>query len=217
MDAHLKVLVVDDHEMIIEGICLNLKALANDVVTISASDCAGAMLQVKANPDLDLVLLDIELPDGNGIALLERIRDILPLVPIVIISGNNDAELARHAIDRGARGFIPKLETKALMLSALNLVLQGGIYLPSLLLHSQNKPSFENHAPQNKALLTLRQREVLHLLVSGKSNKVIARLLDIAEPTVRVHVGAILKMLGATNRTEAANIALKMGLLNANS
>lgn len=176
-----------------------LVELEPDLTILNASTCSETQAILAARNDIDLVLLDIGLPDINGIDCLKAIRQRDPLMPVVMLSGNDRQENVKAAIDAGARGFIPKSAKKEIMLSAIQLVLVGGIYLPdnSLMAKPHSKISG----------LTPRQKEVLRLLADGLSNKAIARELGMAEATVRVHVTSILRVMEVHNRTEAAIMA----------
>jgi DNA-binding NarL/FixJ family response regulator len=182
-------------------------------VIVEASDCRQAMRLVSKHPDIGLILLDLNLPDRNGFEVLADLRERHPGVPTVVLSGFNDRENVAKALDVGALGFIPKSSTREVMLSALRLIFSGGIYIPpEILVHRESAPSqphpdivgTQSRSPLPRDLgLTGRQVDVLALMMQGKSNKAICRTLELAEPTVKSHVTAILKALKVTNRTEA--------------
>ena len=209
----MKVLVVDDHVLIRDALRGVVKELHDDVVIVEASDCRQAMLLVKEHLDIDLILLDLNLPDRNGFEVLADLRERHPGISTVVLSAFNDRENVARALDVGALGFIPKSSTREVMLSALRLIFSGGIYIPpDILVNRQTAPArqrSDNGAPESRPLsprelgLTDRQADVLALMMQGKSNKAICRTLDLAEPTVKNHVTAILKALRVTNRTEA--------------
>jgi len=163
------------------------------------------------------VLLDLGLPDRDGFAALEETRRRHPAIPILILSGKCERENVLKALDLGAVGFIPKAGERKVMLSAIKLILSGGVYIPPEVLAPCEAPpaSAARGRPRKGSPsdlgLTQRQVDVLALMARGKSNKVICRMLDLAEPTVRNHVTAILKSLKASNRTEAVVIAGELG------
>jgi DNA-binding NarL/FixJ family response regulator len=177
------------------------------------------MLSVAEHPDLELVFLDLGLPDADGFAMLKDLRDRYPSLPIVVLSALQDRDSVTRALDFGAVGFIPKSAQRAVMLSALQLVFAGGIYVPPEILHregappKQALPAVRNGRPLSAGDLGLteRQMEVLSLLVGGKSNKAIGRALDLAEPTVKNHITAILRALRVTTRAEAIVAANQLG------
>jgi DNA-binding NarL/FixJ family response regulator len=150
--------------------------------------------------------------------MLEELGARHPQVPVVVLSAYHDRDRVMKALDLGALGFIPKTERREVMLSALNLVLAGGMYVPPEILGRVGPAALPGPAaPGSRSVpdpalgLTQRQLDVLGLLMLGKSNKVICRSLHLAEPTVKAHVSAILKALKATNRTEAVIAAKTLG------
>jgi DNA-binding NarL/FixJ family response regulator len=209
----MKVLVVDDHVLIRDALRGVLKELNDDAVIVEASDCRQAMRLIAEHADLGLILLDLNLPDRNGFDVLADLRKRYPAISIVVLSAFNDRENVARALDVGALGFIPKSSTREVMLSALRLIVSGGIYIPPDILvrreTAPSQPSANTSGTESPSLsprdlgLTDRQVDVLALMMRGKSNKAICRTLDLAEPTVKNHVTAILKALRVTNRTEA--------------
>ncbi len=214
----MKILVIDDHALVRAGLKPVLEQLASGgeaVQVLEASSYTKGVEIAAENPDLDLVLLDFNLPNVAGFAALVDIQERFPEVPVVIVSGEDDPELVRGTFERGALGFIPKSSTTAVILSALRLVLAGGTYVPREAMASAPPPAPVAHIPEAslKGLdITPRQAEVLELVLEGKSNKVICRELGLAEGTVKNHVAAVLKALNATNRVEAVIAAAKLGL-----
>ncbi len=214
----MKILIVDDHPLIREALRHVLTALDDKFDLLEAEDGATAFAAVDAHPELDLVLLDLALPDVDGFDALAQLRETHPGVPIVVLSASDHADTVMRAIDAGAMGFIPKTSSNQLLLNALKRVLSGHVYLPADILHrhqgmpEQTLPrSGETLAPRDIGL-TARQAEVLALLVQGKPNKLICRALDLAEGTVKIHVTAILKALHVSNRTQAVIAVGKLGL-----
>lgn len=219
----MKVLVVDDHPLIRSAVLELLQKLDANLVSMEASNCAQALEIADVHSDLDLILLDLNLPDQNGIDGLSVMRDQHPAIPVVVLSATKDRGTVVEAIERGAMGFIPKSASSTIMLNALRLVLSGGIYLPLEAVerkdeHSSGGMTVPMQVPRRKPItttdlgLTDRQSQVLALILQGKPNKVICRELGLAEPTVKIHVTAILKALNVTNRTQAVIAASQMGL-----
>lgn len=213
----MKILVVDDHALIREALGGVLKELKDDATIIEAVDSRQAMRCIEENPDLELVLLDLYLPDASGFGLLAELRDRHPAISVVVLSASSDRDDITRALDLGALGFIPKSAQRDVMVSALKLVFSGGIYVPPEIFGEPQAapvtPRQQGRAPTAAQLgLTERQMDVLALMMQGKSNKAICRSLDIAEPTVKNHVTAILRALKATNRTEAVIAAGALGL-----
>lgn len=199
-------LVVDDHALFREGICQVLSRM--EVSILEASNCDQAIELVSTNPDIDLVLLDLQLPGKNGFEALDELTASYPALPVVILSASNLQVDVKCALDKGAVGFIHKDTTSEIMLNALRMVLAGGIYTPPNML--EHEVLEQNNAPAHD--LTARQLEVLTLIKNGYSNKLIASNLALAEATVKMHVTAIFKCLGVSNRTQAALEADKSGL-----
>lgn len=206
----MKILIVDDHTLFREGLSLVIHDLEDGVSILEASDSASALQNVAANPDLDLVLLDLNMPGQDGFSVLDTFTRQYPALPIVILSASTRRSDIQRCLDAGAVGYIPKETTSSVMLNALRLVLSGGIYTPPNMLRETAVQSGEPVA--NDIGLTRRQLHVLALLVQGHSNKEIARQMDLAEATIKMHVTSILKSLGVSNRTQAAMAAEKLGL-----
>lgn len=216
LPSTMKILIADDHELFREGLRHVLGQLEDNVEVIEAADFPQAFELAESHPDTDIVLLDLNMPGAQWDDGLARLRAILPSdVPVVVLSAADDRRSVLQAVEIGAAGFIPKTSSSRVMLSALKLVLSGGVYLPPALIE-RSTPRGEGLSPavveQAMSILTPRQREVLGLLGEGKSNKEIARILELAEGTVKLHVTAILKALNVNNRTRAVVAAAQMGL-----
>jgi DNA-binding NarL/FixJ family response regulator len=215
----MKVLIVDDHPLIREALHAVLKQLERQsaIVILEASNSRQAMQMVEEHPDLSLILLDINLPDRDGLSVLGELRDRYATIAIVILSASDDQDKVKRAFKLGALGFIPKSTGREVMLNAIQLVLSGGIYIPSAILDCEetrpprpaNKLSTREF--QNDLGLTDRQVEVLALLMKGKSNKIIAKTLNMAVPTVKNYITVVLKALKVASRTEAVIKVEKMG------
>jgi DNA-binding NarL/FixJ family response regulator len=203
----MKVLLVDDHVLIRDALRGVLKELADDATVLEASDSRQAMRLIEAHPDLHLILLDLNLPDRDGFAVLADLRRRYATISLVVLSAFHDRDNVLRALDLGALGFIPKSAPRDVMVNALRLVIGGGISIPPEALGraeaKEAQPAARRPVSPTGLGLTGRQVEVLALMMQGKSNKVIYRTLDVAEPTVKHHITAILKALKVTNRTEA--------------
>jgi DNA-binding NarL/FixJ family response regulator len=227
----MKFLIVDDHALIREALGGVLRGLRSDAQVLEAPDARTGLQALQTQPDTDLVLLDLHLPDQDGLQVLATVVERHPAVAVVMLSGDTEQAVIHRALALGAQGFIPKAETREVLSSALALVLAGGVYVPPAALrvlpaaHAPvaAAPAAAAIAPDAglapgplalQALgLTERQVEVLALLMQGKNNKLICRALDLAEPTVKNHVSAILRALGVSSRTEAVLAVTRQGLI----
>jgi DNA-binding NarL/FixJ family response regulator len=207
----VKILIADDHALFRDGLRYMLAGLADEVTILEAKDSTEALATVGATPDLDLVLLDLAMPGMDGLAGLRALRGRRPALPVVILSASEEPVDVRRAIESGAMGFIPKASSSAVMLGALRLVLSGGVYVPPAYLERSRAGTTPITAPSADTLgLTPRQHDVLRLLGQGQSNKEIARVLGLAEGTVKLHISAILRALGVSNRTRAVVAAARL-------
>jgi DNA-binding NarL/FixJ family response regulator len=218
----MKILVVDDHPLIREALRGVFHDLKSDIALFEASDSREALELVKEHTDLGLILLDLNLPDRDGFSVLSELREQHPGIAVVVLSATQDRHSVAKALDLGAVGFIPKSGQREVMMSALQLVFSGGIYIPpEILARDDVSPAplsatatrlgLQAQAAPADLGLTERQVDVLALMMQGKSNKAICRVLDLAEPTVKNHVTAIFKALKVINRTEAAIAARELG------
>ena len=229
----MKILTVDDHALIREGLKAILMSLEERPTVVEAADGASLRSQLAAYPDLDLILLDVQLPDCDGLELLQELTHTHGAVPVIVLSAEHEADTITRALQIGAAGFVPKTSINKVLISAIRLVLAGGIYVPpeavlqgrtmahaepaaahgadglrASMPHDSERP----HSHRPLAALTDRQWEVLGLLLEGLSNKQICRALDLAEATVKVHVRAILRELGARSRAEAIVVVSRLGI-----
>jgi len=212
--AHiLKILVVDDHALVREGLCQVLQGLNPGEATevLQAATCSRAFELAHFNPDLDLVLLDYRLPDMSGLAALEIFGQRHPELPVVILSGSANPSVMQQARDLGAAGFVTKSCLSDHLLSTLRKILAGEIYLPS----NFSPLGEEIYGAQIKTsappVLSPRQQDVLCLLLSGMTNRQIGEQLSLGSETVKFHVSNILRIFGASTRTQAVLEAKRWG------
>jgi DNA-binding NarL/FixJ family response regulator len=214
----MKFLVVDDHALIREAMRGVLRELCSEAVVLDAASAGQASDLIAQHPDLALILLDLQLPDRDGLEMLRELRERHPAISVVMLSAFSDRDNVVKALDNGALGFIPKTDSRDVLLGALRLILAGGTYIPPGVLVREpaaapapDKPPLQKRLSPAELGLTERQVDVLALMMQGKSNKLICRELDLAEPTVKNHVSAILKALEVTNRTEAVLAVAALG------
>jgi DNA-binding NarL/FixJ family response regulator len=215
----MKILIADDHRLVIEAVKAKLSELEPGIAFVLAMSVDE--LLAGATDDLDLALIDLNMPGADGQAHIEEIRRRHPAVPVIVLSGYEDPAIMRSALECGVLGFIPKAYSPDVMLSAVRLVLAGGVYVPPMMLTALPPGIVAGVAPQAgstlptrngggtqtlehlRNVLTERQVEVLQLLSQGKPNKLIGRSLGISEGTVKIHLAAIFRALNVRNRTEA--------------
>jgi DNA-binding NarL/FixJ family response regulator len=205
----VKILVVDDHALVREGLRQVLKGLDENLEVLLCGNCKLAFELAQDHDDLDLVLLDYHLPDMNGLDALAVFGERHPELPVVLLSGSANIQVMRQVLEAGAAGFVTKSSLSDELLHAVRQVLQGHVYLPHELTSEfgalQNLPGF------SKPPLTQRQELVLRCLLDGLSNKDIAEMLHVSEETVKTHVAAILRHFDVQNRTQAVVAAARVG------
>ncbi len=221
----MKILVADDHELFLKGLELILTDMNPEVQLVFAKNYNEIFSAIEQDKNFNLILTDLAMPGASWLQAIERIHEILPETPIIILSAVFDKEVVQKTIDIGAAGYIPKTSSNAVILSAVNLVLSGGVYIPAELLKGTSSSEFEmlkqiEVLPADKSdkekvhILSPRQIDVIRLISKGKSNKQIAYELGLTEGTIKLHVTAILKLLNVYNRTGAVVEATRLGLID---
>lgn len=208
----MKILVIDDHRMFCDGLKLILAQLGEQPVVLEADHCKAALELADNHPDLDLVMLDISMPDMDGCDALKIFSERFPILPVVMLTASDSMRDMRRCFDAGASGYIPKSSSADIMLGAIRLVMAGSIYVPpSMAINHRTLVAKETPVVDEiLSKLTERQLEVLKHLQDGISNKQIAARMGLTEATVKVHMSAILKTLGLHTRLEAALLAQKL-------
>jgi DNA-binding NarL/FixJ family response regulator len=209
-----KILLVDDHFLIREALRDVLEDLKGGATILEAEDASQAMQIVAEHKDIGFVFLELNLPDRDGLSVLAQLRERHPSTSVIVISARHDRASVTRALGLGALAFIPKSEEREILRSALDLVFAGGVYIPAEIL-TRDEPlatspklgcgarDLSGRMRPADLGLSRRQLDVLQLMMQGKTNKGICRELNLAEPTVKNHVTAILKALKVTNRTSA--------------
>ena len=195
----MKILIVDDHALFRDGLSLLLSSLADNVLVIEAVDSVSAFEALSKHPDIDFMLLDLNIPGKDGFYVLEAMNKEYPTVPVAVLSASARQEDVDRVMETSAVGYIHKNTPSKLLLGAVQLMLAGGLYTPPIATLSEVTVN-----ANSEVAITGRQLEVLALLVGGDSNKQIAEKLGIAEATIKMHVTAIFKALNVKNRTQAA-------------
>ena len=215
----MKILIADDHVLFREGLKLILKQFDQEMDLIEADSFEEAARVADSSADLDMVLLDLKMPGVMGMDGLVDIRRRVGETPVVIVSGAYSKPDIAQAFKCGAAGFIPKTLGSRAMYSAINLVLSGERYVPSLAFVDEELEPTPATAPEAKTdsaedpfkTLTPRERDVLELLVQGMSNRQIADKLQLQEVSIRARLTGIFKKLGVNSRTQAVGVAIRKG------
>ncbi|MEW6590367.1 MAG: response regulator transcription factor [Pseudomonadota bacterium] len=201
----MKTLLADDHPLMREGMRQVLSQLDPPVEIVDAHDYPSLFAQTAQHADLDLAVVDLNMPGFVGMRGIAQFRSRFPDIPLVVLSASESPHDVRSALEAGALGFIPKSAPAPEMLAALRRVLAGDLYVPAGLGGDPAPPAAE---PANLDALrnlgfTTRQIDVARLLAQGHTNKTIGMVLSMSESTVKVHNTDIFKLLGVSNRTEA--------------
>lgn len=203
----MKVLIADDHELILDTLLAFIEAAGGIDVT-TAPDFPTAQSLIASDGPFDLVLLDLNMPGMNGLSGLQRAIAMEGATRVALLTGDASRGLAEKALEMGAAGFVPKTLPAKSLVNAIKFMAMGEQYLPAGFM-SAEQPA-DRHPLATK--LTERECQVLKGLTEGKSNKEIARDLDLSEPTIKLHVKTLYRKVGASNRTQAALIAREAGL-----
>jgi DNA-binding NarL/FixJ family response regulator len=203
------ILTVDDHPLIRTALREVLRTMDHPVELLEASDPLEGLAALKQYPTLDLVLLDLNFSAHDGLAFIPRFRDAAPGAPLIVYTMHEDPPRLREALARGAVGIVPKTHSPQLLLSAVEMVMQGGVYLPPQLARHLAAPQ-STAAPSQALSMSDHQRRILELLSQGLPNKTIARKLGLAPSTVKNRLTAVFERLGVANRTQAAMAARAM-------
>lgn len=206
-----RVLIADDHQLVRDGLRSVLAVIFDAAEFFEAASVDEALAILERVPDMDLVMLDVRMPGATGISGLQALRERVPGLPVVMISGTADRALIGATLSAGAMGFIPKSHKRSAIVSALNQILSGSIYVPDDFDTDDERTCAEQAFLVRIEQLTPQQRVVLGLVVEGRLNKQIAHELDLSIITVKQHVSAVLAKLGVSSRTQAAVLANRAG------
>ena len=217
---NIKVLLVDDHALFRDGMRYVLQQLADEVEILDTGNFNEALKLAQENADIDIALLDLNMPDSEGVPSLQHFHQRFPEIPLVVVSGSDQRDDIESVMNLGAMGFISKMSASKVMLSALQIVLDGGVYVPPQLLQRAVAKlevgrvlSDKRSQRASKYGLTPRQSQVLKMMGEGLSNKDISKQLDLAEGTVKIHVAAIYQALHVGTRLDAVTAARRFGFI----
>ena len=201
-----KVLIVDDHPMFREALRGAVEFALADAAVFEARSIDTACEEIRAEPGIEIILLDLSMPGTSNFDGLMLLRSTFPRIPIMIVSGLDDPRIVQEAIRLGAAGFVSKSVDKKTLGEAISEVLGGSVFVaPDLapVISGAENVSTSGDIGSRLAELTPAQMRVLHLLRHGRLNKQIAHELDISETTVKAHVSEILRKLNVVSRTQA--------------
>lgn len=204
-------IVADDHPMVRDALALALRASfpGSDVTLAGTLDETGAA--IAARPDVDLVILDLDMPGMQGLAGVSMLRANYPSAPLAIVSATRNPAAMRQVVEMGAAGFIPKSAPMQEIIASVRAVMRGEIILPSTAGDGALSPSDADLATR-AAKMTPQQHRVFALMAEGKPNKIIAYDMQIGEATVKAHVTEILRKMGVHSRTQAIVLAQRLAL-----
>jgi DNA-binding NarL/FixJ family response regulator len=201
-----RALVIDDHPLFCDALELTLRTISQFEGVVTANSLDTALSLVQTVDRLALILLDLNLPDVEGLDGLIRLKRVLPDIPVIIVSSVTDNSIITSAISCGAQGYVPKHSHRSVFLDALSAIAQGEIYKPQGYVEGETRVEKDMRISRLSSL-TQQQARILDLICKGKLNKQIAFDLSIAETTVKAHVTAIMRKLGVQSRTQAVLVA----------
>lgn len=213
----LKLLVVEDHGLVREGLIRLLALVEEGTQVCESEDFESALTLLDNEGEFDLVLLDLALPGIDGFAGLDILRRRYPAMPVAVVSAFDDLPTITRVLNLGASGFIPKAFSGEALLSAVREILAGNIFRPT----GQPGARLDDATPvvpsklsvrPEEVGLTDRQSQVLALMVRGLSNRDIAEQLQLSEGTVKIHVTAIFRALDVNSRTQALVAVARYGI-----
>lgn len=209
------ILVIDDHPVFQDGIAVILETLLPNAIIFSALNAAEGIEQARNRADLDWVFVDYQLPDADGLNIIERLNALMIAAPIIMMSGVDDLEVISKAMKLGVSGFIHKSGGKQIFKDCLDTIEQGRVYLPSdtQVRLEHYRQTIGRQTDSIKKQLSSRRMDVLLLVAEGYSNQEIANSLSITEATVKSHVSALMSILDADSRYHCVAEARKLGLI----
>ena len=210
MPSHI--VIADDHPLFREALKLAVSNALVDAHVTEADSAAALFTALDAHDDVDLLLLDLGLPDAQGFSALVQTRISHPKVPIVVVSGHEQPDIVSRTLAHGAAGFVPKSASGATLMEALRTVLSGRAWVPSHLASADPLDASESEAATRVSSLTPQQFRVLVMLCAGLQNKQIGVQLNVTEATVKAHMRAIMEKFGASNRTQVVLMAQRLAL-----
>jgi two-component system response regulator DegU len=218
----MRIMVVDDHALVRRGLHYVVKEGFPDAEVVEADGSSAALGTLRGGPPVDLSLVDVRMPDLDGLELLRTLRTEWPGMPVIMLSTYDNAPYVKRALADGAAGYLLKDATPEDLAQAINVAMSGSgnVLSPRVIQNlfedqeaaAQASHNAANGRARSEYSLTQREHDILALLAEGRSNREIAQSLYLSEKTVKAHLAAIFRKLGVTNRTQAAMMAVQMGV-----
>jgi DNA-binding NarL/FixJ family response regulator len=213
----MRILIVDDHALVRRGMNYVVKEGFPDADVVEAESSAAALEALRAGGKFDLALVDVRMPDLDGLELLRAIKGEWEEMPVIMLSTYENAPYVKRALADGAAGYLLKDATPEDLSQAINVAMSGSgnVLSPRViqnLFEDQESANASSNGRRSEYSLTQREHDILALLAEGRSNREIAGRLYLSEKTVKAHLAAIFRKLGVTNRTQAAMVAVQMGV-----
>jgi DNA-binding NarL/FixJ family response regulator len=214
----MRILIVDDHALVRRGLSYVVKEGFPDADVVEAESSAAALQALRAGADADLALVDVRMPDLDGLELLRAIKTEWMELPVIMLSTYDNAPYVRRALADGAAGYLLKDATPEDLAQAIKVAMSGSgnvlspRVIQNLFEDQESAGGVNGNGRRNEYSLTQRENDILALLSEGRSNRDIAQHLYLSEKTVKAHLAAIFRKLGVTNRTQAAMVAVHMGV-----
>lgn len=212
----MKILIVDDHALVRRGMGHVVRECFTEAEVVEAGNAVEA-IEVMASDNVDVALVDVRMPDSDGLELLHQMKERWPDTPVIMLTSFDHAQYVRRALAEGAAGYMLKDATPQDLEQAIKVAISGGgnVLSPRViqnLFESIDGPGRGENGNRPIASITKRETDILALLVEGMSNRDISRGLFLSEKTVKAHLAAVFRKLGVTNRTQAAMAAVSMGI-----
>jgi len=213
----MRILIVDDHALVRRGMSYVVKEGFPDAEVVEAESSAAALEALRTGGKVDLALVDVRMPDLDGLELLRAIKGEWEEMPVIMLSTYENAPYVKRALADGAAGYLLKDATPEDLSQAINVAMSGSgnVLSPRViqnLFEDQEAANASSNGRRSEYSLTQREHDILALLAEGRSNREIAGRLYLSEKTVKAHLAAIFRKLGVTNRTQAAMMAVQMGV-----
>jgi DNA-binding NarL/FixJ family response regulator len=214
----MRILIVDDHALVRRGMNYVVKEGFPDADVIEAESSAAALEAMRTAEKVDLALVDVRMPDLDGLELLKALKGEWEDMPVIMLSTYENAPYVKRALADGASGYLLKDATPEDLTQAINVAMSGSgnVLSPRVIQNlfddQDSGPGGSANGRRTEYSLTQREHDILALLAEGRSNREIAGRLYLSEKTVKAHLAAIFRKLGVTNRTQAAMMAVQMGV-----